>query len=135
MKLSRVLLVLVLAACGSKGKARSLLPIDITASPDVGTIDSVRIFITQGPDAVTDQTIAWTATAGQPMKVGLYLPDSVDGAINVEANAQDATGAVIGASAIQPATVHSGQTADLVTLRIDRKSSGDGGVEIARAHV
>jgi hypothetical protein len=129
-KLARLFLVLALAAgCGSSAKPRSLLPVDITAAADVGTIASVQIFITQGADAVTDQSIAWTAPAGQPMKVGLYLPDSVEGSVDVRADAQDGNGVVIGSSSKQPATVHSGETAAVVSLRIERKADiGDGGV-------
>ena len=52
-KRAHLFLVLAfLAGCGSSGKPRSLLPIDITAAPDVGAIASVRIFITQGADVI-----------------------------------------------------------------------------------
>jgi hypothetical protein len=129
-KRTRLFLVLALVAgCGSSGKPRSLLPIDITAASDVGTISSVQIFITQGMDAVTDQTLAWTAMAGQPMKVGLYLPDYVDGTVDVHVDAQDGNGTVIGTSSKQPATVHPGETAAVVSVQIQRKIDlGDGGV-------
>jgi hypothetical protein len=131
-RLARVLVLLALGAgCGSSTKARSLLPVDITASPDVGTIAQVEVVITQGADTVTTKKLPWTAAAGQPLKVGLYLPDYVDGAVAVDANALDASDQVIGAATPQPATVHSGQTSEVVSLHIDRKGSsgGDGGVE------
>ncbi|HXU80058.1 MAG TPA: family 16 glycoside hydrolase [Polyangia bacterium] len=130
MKRASLFLVLALVAgCGSSAKPRSLLNVDITAAPEVGTISGVQIVITQGADAVTDQVFAWTAMAGQPMKVGLYLPDSVDGSIDVQANAHDGSGTLIGTSAKQSATVHAGEASAVVSVRIERKIDvGDGGV-------
>ncbi|HXU83517.1 MAG TPA: hypothetical protein VN914_19125 [Polyangia bacterium] len=128
-KLARVVLLLALAGCGSSGKPRSLIPIDITVAPEVGTVSSVRIFVSQGTSFSNDQTLAWTAMAGQPMKVGMYVPDSVEGSIDVWVEGQDGSGTVIGRSSTQQATVHSGQTAAVVSLRIERVVPGDGGVE------
>jgi hypothetical protein len=128
---ARIAVLLTLgAACSSSGKARSLLPVDLTAAADVGTISEVEVVVTQGADMVTSKRLAWTAAAGQPLKLGLYLPDSVEGTVAVDASAFDGSGQVIGAATRQSATVHPGQTSDVVSLQINRKATlGDGGVE------
>jgi hypothetical protein len=129
-KRTRLFLVLaMLAGCGSSGKPRSLLPIDITAAPEVGTIAQVEIVVSQSGNVAADQSLTWTGMAGQPMKVGLYVPDYVDGTVDVQVNAYDSGGVVIGMSALQSTTVHSGETAAVLSVRIEAKVAiGDGGV-------
>jgi hypothetical protein len=123
-------LIALIAGCGEKGKARSLLPVDITAAADVGTIAEVQVFTSQGLEQLDNQKFPWNQPAGQPLKVGIYFPDYVDGTIGVEATALDINGSVIGRSSKQPGVVHSGQTAVVVSLNIEKVAAvPDGGAQ------
>jgi hypothetical protein len=125
-----LILLALIAGCG-KDKARSLVPVDIVAPADLVGVASVTVTVSQGADKVADKAFTWVAGAGQPLKVGMYLPASVDGAVTVEASAADGGGTVLATSDKQPATVHPGQISSLVTLTLVRTTGGggnDGGV-------
>jgi hypothetical protein len=127
-RLAGLLALLAAAACGNDS-ARSLLPVDLTADAEVGTIANVDVTVSRGVDPVVTKHIAWNAPAGQPLKLGIYLPHTVDGTVNVQALALDGNGAITGASDAVPAVIHAGKQADVVALHITPRTSvaPDGG--------
>jgi hypothetical protein len=129
-KLARLAVLVFLAGCGSKGTSRSLLPVDITAAADVGTIAQVVVFVNQDEPRGGGQPFPWNPPAGQPLKVGIYLPDYVMGAVKVEADALDVNGQVIGHAGPAPGVVTPGQTSPVVSLNLVKVSATlpDGGV-------
>jgi hypothetical protein len=129
-RFARLLPVVALVAAGcANDSARSLLPVDIVAGPEVGAIAKVDLTASLGVDPVVTRTLTWDAPAGQPLKVGLYLPHAVSGTVNVQAVALDGNGSILGASDMVPAVIHPGKQADLLTLTITPRTSvaSDGG--------
>jgi hypothetical protein len=122
--LASVVLALAALGCGDD-KARSLLPIDIVPAADVTGVANVHVVVTHG-QGMTDQHVTWDRPAGETLKVAIYLPSSVEGAVSVSATAADASGAVVGVTGSQMATVSPGQVAAVVTLQLRRAEPGMG---------
>jgi hypothetical protein len=127
--LGRIALGLLLAAACSGSQSRGLVPVDINP----GTVAGIKtvvvtVFQTPGDIELKKQTFDWTAAAGMPLKVGLYLRNDFSGGIAVRAWANDGTGSPIGISQRATGTATKGERSAIITLTlVPDTSGGDGG--------
>ena len=123
--LSPIAVALLLAAACSGSTSRALVPVDISAGTVAGikTVD-VTVFEVPGDTELKKQTFDWTAAAGMPLKVGLYLRDGFSGSIAVRAWANDGTGKPIGSSQRATGTATKGERSAIITLNLVPDTSG-----------
>ncbi len=125
-----VALVVALAGCGGSG-ARALIPVDIAPGSVAGlrTVDvSVAEVVGNTEREVRRQRFDWTAAAGTPLQVGVYLPDGYSGSVSVGARGYNAAGVAIASASRITLTVGEGERALLVQLLLAPEvPGGDGG--------
>jgi hypothetical protein len=111
-----VILGALIGCAGADGQA--LIPVDIAA----GTVSGVKtVDVTVSETGlmgreVRRQRFDWTASAGAPLQVGLYLPDGFSGEVAVQARAFNGAAAAIGVSNRVILTAKSGRRATLAQL-------------------
>jgi hypothetical protein len=121
------LLALLALACAKEAETRSLVPVDLEGPADAD-LDEVEVRVGHGDAVIASRTLAWKVGRGETMQVGIYLPASEKGSVDVTATAHDGKNhQFVGAPA--RTSVASGQVAALVTLvlRASAASSPDGG--------
>ena len=101
------------ASCTEKG--RSLVLAHITADQSVpSSLHQVRAFVTQATTTLGEAPANWPASA--VVDLGVYLPKSVSGTVDVVACGFDASGSPVAASGTQSTTVQPGATSPQVNL-------------------
>jgi hypothetical protein len=125
-----VMLGALIGCAGAEGQA--LIPVDIAAGP-LSTVKAVDVAASEtglmGRE-VRRQRYDWTAAAGAPLQVGLYLPDGFSGEVAVQARAYNGAGVPVGASNRVTLTATSGQRAAVVQLLLAPEApAADGGAD------
>jgi hypothetical protein len=86
---------------GCTEKGRSLVLVDLSSAL---MLDHVSVVVTQSSQNVGEATAVWMTTP-QPLELGVYLPKTVTGLVDVIACGFDAKGATIAASPTDPASL------------------------------
>ena len=108
------------ATCTEKG--RSIVPVHITADQTVpSSLYQVQAVVTQGAATLGHADASWPASAF--VDLGVYLPKSVSGSVDVVACGFNASGNAVAASAVQSTTVAAGTTSPQVNLVLSAGTS------------
>ena len=108
------------ATCTEKG--RSIVPVHITADQTVpSSLYQVQAVVTQAAATLGHADASWPASAF--VDLGVYLPKSVSGSVDVIACGFDASGNAVAASAAQTTTVAAGSTSPQVNLVLSAGTS------------
>jgi hypothetical protein len=86
---------------GCTEKGRSLVLVDLSSNL---TIDHVSVVVAQASGRVGEADAHWVTTP-QPLELGVYLPKTISGLVDVIACGFDASGATVAASPTDPASV------------------------------
>lgn len=123
-------LAAVAATC-HRGAARSLVLLEITAAADVPEVE--RVVVEAGPVTEIFDGALRRDGVDEPLRVGLYLPSSTTGIVDVRARAVNAAGVSCGSGALR-VMIGSGKTATgkiviAANAGFDCTASGDGGTD------
>jgi hypothetical protein len=120
----------LLALACAKAETRSLVPIDVKAPADAA-LATITATVSQDGGRLASRTLDWTAGRGGTLAIGVYLPASASGAVDVTAEGTDEAGLHFTSGSPVRTTVQSGQLASLVTLSLKAEAEGpaDGGAK------
>ncbi len=128
----RPLALLLLIACSKE--TRSLVPIDITGPADVD-LATVSASVSQSGSELSRRMLPWSAGRGGTLKIGIYLPSTVAGTVEVAVSATDLAGAAYDSGPAARVEVASGKAAPVVAMSLQRRggvaSPVDGGADAA----
>jgi hypothetical protein len=99
---------------GCTEKGRSLVLVDLSSTL---ALDHVSVVVTQSSQHLGEVEAQW-AVPPQPLELGVYLPKTVTGTVDVVACGFDATGAVIGSSPMDPGSVTAAVQPGAATVHI-----------------
>jgi hypothetical protein len=116
---------LLLLACAKE--TRSLVPIDIRG-PASADLAEVTAEIGRAGASLSRRTLPWNVGRGETLKMGIYLPSTVTGPVEVGAVATDKGGRRFASSARSTIPVEPGKAAAVVTLVLEpSEAPPDGG--------